>query len=272
MLVFWTMSSMQASFIFLVLLFCNPSLAQFPLLLHGHSHNDYTRERPLQEALENGFTSIEIDVFSWKGQIKVAHLKQKLKKKPTIKELYLEPLSKIITQNEGTVFQNDSTQLVLMIDLKKDKKVLYHLLKNQFKEYESIIEIHKDGQTKWGPIRIVLSGKPPMDSLLLDNPKYFTADLHPPNWSSNTSAKLAPRASSNYNKHFTYKGKGLIPESDQSLIKNLVKEAHDSGRKIRFWASDDNAEVWNFLLENGVDWINVDDLKKFRAYYLKKYK
>ena len=34
------------------------------ILLHnGHSHNDYTRERPLLDALELGFTSIEVDVF-----------------------------------------------------------------------------------------------------------------------------------------------------------------------------------------------------------------
>ena len=37
--------------------------AEVTPLTRGHAHNDYAHERPLLEALDNGFTSIEADIF-----------------------------------------------------------------------------------------------------------------------------------------------------------------------------------------------------------------
>ena len=60
---------------------------------YGHSHNDYTRKRPLWDALENGFTSIEVDVFlASDGSLRVSHIPFALKLKPTLDELYLKPI------------------------------------------------------------------------------------------------------------------------------------------------------------------------------------
>lgn len=264
------MKKIQALFILLITSIpCG--FTQSPLLLHGHSHNDYSRNTPLFEALEQGFTSIEIDVFSWKKKIKVSHFKVKLRKKPTIEELYLEPLKKVIAANNGTVFPNDSTQLILMIDLKKDKDLLFGLLNKQLKKYGDLFEKHDGNSVKWGPLKLVLSGNPPLDSVLHQNNQYFKVDLHFPNWDIDISSSLAPRASTNYNKHFKWKGKGEMPLEETNKLKEMVALAHLHNRKIRFWATPDTPAVWQQLLKFGVDWINVDDLKKFRAFYLGNY-
>ena len=39
----------------------------------AHAHNDYMHERPLFDALENGFRSVEADVFSKGDSLYVAH-------------------------------------------------------------------------------------------------------------------------------------------------------------------------------------------------------
>ena len=39
----------------------------------AHAHNDYLHERPLFDALENGFRSIEADVFTQGDSLYVAH-------------------------------------------------------------------------------------------------------------------------------------------------------------------------------------------------------
>ena len=250
------------------LVLSNQISGQVQLIKKGHSHNDYTRTVPLHEALERGFTSIEIDVFSYRGKIRVSHYKRKLKKKPNLRNLYLQDLKKIIRENNGTVFKNDSTQLVLMIDLKKEKNQLYYLLKQEFREFEELIEYQVDGKKKWGPLKLVLSGNPPMDSILNDEKKYFTADVHFPGWDNPIDANLAPRASTNYNHHFKWKGKGSMPNSELQKLRTMIELAHQHHRKIRFWASPDNEAVWKVLLENGVDWINVDDLEGFQKFYL----
>ena len=54
---------------------------------------------------------------------------------------------------------------------------------------------------------------------------------------------------------------------EEAKLKSMIKTAHNSGRKIRFWASPDNEGVWQKLLDEGVDWINVDDLEGFNVFY-----
>jgi hypothetical protein len=70
---------------------CGAQIAQ-----HGHAHNDYMHKRPLFEALENGFTSIEIDVFLHNNDLVVSHTAAGLDKKQDIEELYLKPIQKIM--------------------------------------------------------------------------------------------------------------------------------------------------------------------------------
>ena len=40
--------------------------AQIP---HGHAHNDYKQQHPLIDALNLGYGSVEVDVFSHKGSL-----------------------------------------------------------------------------------------------------------------------------------------------------------------------------------------------------------
>ncbi|MCK5137459.1 MAG: hypothetical protein KAR19_16865 [Bacteroidales bacterium] len=45
----------------------------------AHAHNDYNHEHPLFDALENGFRSIEADVFSMGDSLYVAHDRKDIK-------------------------------------------------------------------------------------------------------------------------------------------------------------------------------------------------
>src|SRR4051812_44226103 len=42
-------------------------------LKNAHAHNDYLHPRPLFDALDQGFTSVEVDVFLVNGQLLVGH-------------------------------------------------------------------------------------------------------------------------------------------------------------------------------------------------------
>ncbi|CAN5909544.1 hypothetical protein BH11GEM2_BH11GEM2_29360 [soil metagenome] len=52
--------------------------AQVIPLEHAHAHNDYEHTRPLAEALEHGFTSVEADIWLVDGQLLVAHDRDKV--------------------------------------------------------------------------------------------------------------------------------------------------------------------------------------------------
>ncbi len=63
------------------------------LLPQAHAHNDYQHARPLKDALEHGFCSVEADVFPVRDQLLVGHSVLELRRARTLTDLYLKPLA-----------------------------------------------------------------------------------------------------------------------------------------------------------------------------------
>jgi len=258
----------------LILIFLSSALKvnaqDFILLPVGHSHNDYNRERPLFDALDYGFTSIEVDVYWDNGRMVVTHDDKDLDKKPTLEELYLEPLQQIIKNNGGNVFRDFDAQLVLMVDLKSEKVETYAALKEIFSKYLDIINHFEGDNEISGPVKVLLSGNPPIQLIENEQRRYFFVDGAIDQWSKSYPVDLMPRASTNYRSYFKWYGKGDMPETEQRKLRELITKAHESERKVRFWGCPNRIEVWKKLLDEGVDWVNVDDLKGFYEFYRKR--
>lgn len=237
------------------------------ILPNGHSHNDYTRDNPLHDALHYGFTSIEVDVYWHEDRMVVTHDDNNLDEKPSLQELYLDPLRTIIEKNGSSVFKGDDTQLVLMVDLKSEKIETYHALKNIFSSYLEIIEWYKNGEKNHGAIRVLLTGGPPVELIQEASERYFYVDGDVNQWSMNYPVMLMPRASTNYRSYFKWYGNGKMPIKEEQKLRELIQKAHDSGRKVRFWGCPNQVEVWKKLMDEGADWINVDDLEGFYSFY-----
>src|SRR5512138_1200419 len=75
-------------------------------LAHAHAHNDYEHARPLLDALEHGFCSVEADVWLIDGQLLVAHDLKDVKPERTLQALYLDPLRARVARNAGKVFRD----------------------------------------------------------------------------------------------------------------------------------------------------------------------
>ncbi|UCE06765.1 MAG: hypothetical protein JSW07_01605 [bacterium] len=70
-------------------------------LLRAHSHNDYQHDRLLFDALDYGFTSIEVDIHLIDKKLLVAHDKEDVDSNRTLQSLYLDPLRQIVRRNGG---------------------------------------------------------------------------------------------------------------------------------------------------------------------------
>ena len=82
-------------------------------------------------------------------------------------------------------------------------------------------------------------------------------------WLLNISPGLMPVVSDNYWNHFTWDGTGKMIEPETEKLKQLVKEVHAQGKKIRFWGAPDNPTAWRHFLEKEVDLINTDRIDAF---------
>ncbi|HEY3914204.1 MAG TPA: hypothetical protein VGN61_06930, partial [Verrucomicrobiae bacterium] len=86
-----------------VVLVANRLFADNGLLLitQAHAHNDYVHTHPLFDALDNGFCSVEADIYLTNGQLLVAHELSKVKPANTLQALYLDPLRARVKKNGG---------------------------------------------------------------------------------------------------------------------------------------------------------------------------
>src|SRR5262245_38461023 len=61
-------------------------------LVRAHAHNDYEHQRPLLDALDQGFCSVEADVWLVDGQLRVAHDLKDAQPERKLQKLDLDPL------------------------------------------------------------------------------------------------------------------------------------------------------------------------------------
>lgn len=236
-----------------------------PRAIPGHAHNDYEHKRPLQMALENGFTSVEADVHLINNELYVAHNKpSNLSNTPTLQELYLKPLSKRIKKNGGVIYPSNEGPFYLMIDVKSSASVTFDALQAVLSKYESM------SSSNGGPVSFVISGNRAIDKILSGNQKLMQLDGRPADLSEKISAEKMPIVSQNYKKYLSWKGKGAIKPNELAELQDLVKSTHDQNKKLRLWASPENEEVWQFLIDNGVDIINTDKIQEFKKFYEEK--
>jgi len=236
-------------------------------LRNGFAHNDYIHKHPLLDALENGFTNVEADIFLKNGKLIVAHIFPYFKGHRTLESLYLKPLSERIAKNNGQVYAGYYSPVILMIDIKTNADNTYKVLKPLLEKYRSILSSCENGKVVYRAVTIVLSGKKPF--ALLENEQnrlaFIDEDLRKIPADS-TSNNMFVMASCKYSKLIKWNGKDTISTTERKKLLDFVAMAHKIGAKVRLWASPEKKAVWNELLSCGVDLINTDQLVDFKNY------
>jgi len=239
-----------------------------PTPIPGHAHNDYNHERPLIDALEQGYTSIEVDVFPINGKLYVAHdPPEDLSQYATIEEMYLKPLANYLEAQGGKLYSDDTTRLILMVDVKRDGPEAYRILRELLVDYQDIIW-HKahDAYTD-GPVRVILSGNRPYESVLQDEEMYIGLDGRPDDLGKGYSSLVMPVISQNFRIALSWNGQDRLSRHDFLPVHNMTQQAHAEGKIVRLWASPEDESVWDLALEAGVDLINTDQLERLRKYF-----
>ena len=123
------------------------------------AHNDYAHEKPLFDALANGFTTIEADIHLIDGELYVTHdPPASLDDVSTLKELYLDPLRQVISDNKGFVYPGYNASVYLMIDFKTEAESTYAILRKQLMEFSNILSSPSGIGTDTKPVIIFISG------------------------------------------------------------------------------------------------------------------
>lgn len=256
-----------------ILSVCNAQNKKNVQSLPAHAHNDYNHTRPLLDAVDCKFKSIEADVFSVGDSLFVAHDFDKIKPGRTLRELYLNPLRDIITKNKGSVY-GDSKDLILLVDFKNDGLTTYKLLHQILEGYKDILTTYKSGTVIPGAITVIVSGNRPKEFMKNQVVRYAGYDGRISDLDSGMDPSFMPLVSDNWNNYFKWRGKGEMPAAEKDKLHMFANKARENGYLLRFWANPDRPgpermAVWNELKKAQVDLIGTDDLKGLEAMFNK---
>ena len=239
-------------------------------LAQAHAHNDYEHDRPLHDALGEGFTSVEADIYLVEGELLVAHDPEDLDPARTLTALYLEPLRERVLDNHGGVYRG-FRDFQLLIDIKTEGESTYAALDALLREprYAFLWTSYRYGHVRTRAVTAVVSGNRPRATMEAQRTRVAFYDGRIANQSDlgpGADARLTPLVSDNWTNLFTWRGVGAMPAAEKATLRDIIRTAHRAGQRVRFWATPDVAgperdAIWRELVAADVDHINTDDLK-----------
>ncbi|GAB3931228.1 histidinol-phosphatase [Larkinella terrae] len=245
-------------------------LATVKPLPNAHAHNDYEQSRPLLDALDNGFTSVEADVYAHQDTLYVAHNRPAFwNADKSLENLYLRPLAERIRQNGGKVYANYNDPVYLMIDFKTAADSTYKALEKQLQKYRNILTSCKGNRCQPGAVTVFISGNRPIETLKKAKERLAGIDGRPADLGKGFSRDLMPVVSDSYSNQLSWRGQGPMPDEQFQKVKQLTQRVHAEGKKLRLWACPEDPAVWVKLREAGADFLSTDQLELVREFLLK---
>lgn len=230
-----------------------------------HSHNDYAQKSPFDEAWENGFDSIEVDVFPVDGKLLVGHNEKDLNPNKTIESLYLDRMEKIQIEWNRQPIGGRRKNHWLLIDVKRDGAIAYKSFKTILARYPAL--------SKSPDFKYVISGDRAIEDIAKDKGKFAGIDGRFSDLGKRYSWDQMPWISADWSDYFKWKGSGPIPADEFARMKELAAQVHKEHKLLRFWGAPDWENVWETQVKAGVDIINTDrlaTLAKWRTQTLAK--
>jgi len=259
--------------VLMVLLVAQSIRAQVIPIPEAHAHNDYWHVRPLLQALDNGFMSVEADVHLLHGDLLVNHEAIFTRRGRTLQKLYLGPLfERAKANNFQSVYAKGPQEFVLYIDIKQGCAAICDTLIAQLKPYEQMLTVWENGIKRTGAVSIIIGACGREEEWIAASTRWFYFDANFNAVGGKHDASIIPRVSTSLNNFTRWRGCGTMSNVDRNKLNAVIAAAKAEGRKVRFWAASNKPKVWQMLLDEGADLINVDRLKRFRKFMEKRKK
>ena len=229
---------------------------------NAHSHNDYEQAHPFWSAWQNGFGSIEADIFLYDNKLIVAHDRQEMMAGRTLDSLYLNPLQQCILKNKGFVYPDTNRHLQLMLDIKSEAMVTLKGLIEKLNDYPALVSCSS--------LHIVISGNRPDPSLFTGFPAWIWFDGELKKEYTVKELKKIAMFSDDFARYSKWRGEGELSEEERQELQSMVNKVHREGKKIRFWNAPDTHHSWHTLIDLGVNYINTDHIFELSD-FLKNY-
>lgn len=233
----------------------------------AHAHNDYMHKRPLWDALDAGFASVEADIYVVDENLHVAHDRKDITAEGTLDAMYLRPLWERFRRSK--CIQPNLLTFQLLVDIKADAAGALKILDRTLKPYEEMLSHSSRGNYSQGAVEIVLSGDRPTQILKGRSTRNVFLDARMVDISS-APVGLFVMLSESWLPNIPWYGRGMITKKHRQWLSDYVAKADDLGIKSRFWGIPDTPSAWRLLDAAGVSWIGTDQLTICSEWFMKR--
>lgn len=253
----------------------NPAPAGFAIgwpLPAAHAHNDYVHATPLWDALGQGFTSVEADIWYADGALLLGHRQYDTWFCPrSFEQWYLQPLAAWVRSQGGQVFAGSSEPLRLLVDIKDGGARTLEAVERRLASYADILVRSAAGQVIPGAVQVVYSGEPPFDAILQRPLRYGFLDGRLRDLGVMPIQAL-PLVSSDWSA-VGWDGGRAINSAQMDRLQAFVARVQGAGSKARLWGAPESLpevryRVWEAQLLAGVDVIGSDHLADLSRFLL----
>lgn len=223
----------------------------------AHSHNDETRDAPLDQALSLRFASIEVDVFVYEGSLVAGH--DLFTIAGGLDALYLAPLQERVDAR-GSVY-GDGARFDLWIDLKSGDTAVRDAVHEALSAYPMIARF--GAGAGGGAVRVILTGDEASKAAYVDerderlacrDTNYLRMDDPP------VDDRFCAYALDFRVEVGDWDGGGDAPPDVVAALDDVVARAAATDRPLRLWGAPDTPSSWRAQKAAGVDWVGADDL------------
>lgn len=255
-------------------------------LPHVHAHNDSSHRFPLREALLRGFASVEADATLYRGRFLLGHSVLEKSRGLDLERDYLEPLATMARL--GPLFptgSNDTSNAPSTSQPGNEEPVYVHVdIKSAglpaLKQLEAIASRYSDVLSEWTgeqyiPRRLTLIATG--NSLRAadewwtqpatkDHHRRVFLDGRPEDLAARPPTWLMPMVSMDFTNFSAWRGFRAIAASEEAAVREFISSVHEQGRQARLWSIPtwpyaNHARVSRWLLNAGLDWVSVDNLR-----------
>ena len=225
---------------------------------NAHSHNDYQQIHPFTTAYQAQFGSMEADILLFHDSLFVGHRELDIQNRRLFTSLYLDSIRFYLKMHAGGIFAEKNRTLQLLIDIKTDAEPTLDALIHELEKYPDLINSTA--------VSFVITGNRPSPEKWSSYPRFIWFDGNAGIKYDSAILRKIVMISGNFASFSSWKGNGNPDTAVINQLSKIIIEAHDQGKKIRFWNAPDNPQSWQLLISLGVDWINTDHIQALAGF------
>lgn len=242
--------------------------AQVELMQNLVLNQEFLTDKDIYSTFTQGVLHYEAQIMYIYGEVYVTSQMPDSAnhKMPTFRSSYLLPIYSQYKKNLGKVHENFDGEMYLFLNIKFDPKKTYQKLWEQLAPYHEILTYRQGPEWHEGKLKIVFVGNAPMRIFQQERVCFATAQGTKEDLEKNYDNKVMPLIGIDFKSEIDWNGVGKMPFDVFMKFKEIIKKAHDQGKKVRVFNCPTEENVWDVMLTSGVDFVSCPDAVRFNKF------